>query len=62
MHWLDDFFSARQGKSNLPLNDQFKKDEDTISSHEDENLVIPQDITQRKEKPREKMQIYFANI
>ena len=45
MHWLDDFFSTRQGKSKLPLRDQFKEDENTQSLHNEENLEIPPDVT-----------------
>ena len=45
MYWLDDFFSTRRGKSKLPVRDQFKEDEDTQSLHDEENLVIPPDIT-----------------
>ena len=53
MHWLDDFFSTRQGKSKLPPRYQFKENEDTQSLHNEENLEIPPDITPTSESIEE---------
>ena len=53
MYWLDDFFSTRQGKSKLPVRDQFKEDEDIQSLHDEDNLVIPPDITPTSESIEE---------
>ena len=54
MHWLDDFLVTSQGKSNLSVRDQFKEDEDTQSLHDEENVVMPPDITPISESIEEK--------
>ena len=55
MHWLDDFLATSQGKSNLSVRDQFKEDEDTQSLHDEENLIMPPDITPISESIEEEV-------
>ena len=49
MHWLDHFLAIPQGESDLPVRDQFKEEEGTRLSHDEENLLTNIYITPKSE-------------
>ena len=53
MHWLNHFLAIPQGKSNRPVRDQFKEEEDTQSLHDEENLLMNIYITPKSETIQE---------
>ena len=53
MHWLNHFLAIPQGRSNGPVRDQFKEEEDTRLSHDKENLLMSIYITPKSETIQE---------